>query len=413
MRLTDRLSTIETLFEEMDGCQASNWQKGLIEKFRKDNPELNEDLDFCFEVLAGKHKLGYTMVEGEGFNWKEEFQTKTIKEFYQLFITTDRSQENLEELFELPPFLYASFWAKLCNREYRLGYSNKAAMVTNNSPMLAKKWTEERWRFKQSHPYIFIQEKYDGNRSVWEKGVFMSRRGKVQRLDFDMKEFVGDHPGFTFDGEVITQRGDFNAASGAINSKYGSKDSLVYVIYDIIDPKLPYFVRKDMLDKFKDTQKVKVAPILAEGRYGIDITDKDIDALLGKMVADGAEGIMIRIGDANYENKRTHNLLKYKLVQSMDMLCTDFVPGTGKYEGMIGSLKVSIRTRDGKHIVTYVGTGLKDYERSLNPSHFIGKIVEVEYFEVCKNKDGEEDLYSLRFPRFKGIRYDKTTTSEY
>lgn len=415
MGLKTRIANVETLFNMMDGVQASNWQKEVVAEFREKHPEMDRDLDFCFEVLAGRHKLGYTMEDGDGTRWKDSYDQMCIEEFYSLFRTQDLSKLNLMHLWDIVPEEMIDFWCKLCNREYRLGYSNKAKMITNLSPMLAKKWPEERWRYKiPKGTYIFVQEKYDGNRSVWSDGHFFSRRGKEQRLDFDMDEFIGDHEPVIFDGEVITQRGDFNAASGAINSKYGDKDNLVYMIYDIIDPTMTYAMRQSLLDEFKETKRVKIAPILLQGQYNVDIFDKDIDNLLGKMVEEGAEGIMIRIATGKYENKRSLNLLKYKMVQSMDMLCTGFTYGTGKYEGMIGSLKVELTTHDNKHIVTYVGTGLKDYERDLDPAlHFVGKILEVEYFEVCKNKDGEDGEYSLRFPRLKGIRTDKTTTSEY
>ena len=38
-------------------------KKSLVAKFRANHPELDDDLDFCFEVLAGKHKLGFTVYD--------------------------------------------------------------------------------------------------------------------------------------------------------------------------------------------------------------------------------------------------------------------------------------------------------------------------------------------------------------
>ena len=81
-----------------------------------------------------------------------------------------------------------------------------------------------------------------------------------------MESFAGDI-GMVFDGEVLTKRGDFNKASGIISSKDNDKDQLTYVIYDIIDPELTYEERKLLLDKLHDTDKVKIAPILASGIY--------------------------------------------------------------------------------------------------------------------------------------------------
>lgn len=434
MNLKERCDKIKFLFDSMDGEQASNWQKNVVEGFRKNWPILNDDLDFCFEVLAGKHKVGITFnikselsSSGIKADIKENLLKLTIKEYYQnmqkgiAVMGTGYIQKAYEEdvMLELG---ILTFMTPLINREYRLGYSNKAAMVTDKSPMLAKKWEEERYKIRNKK--IFIQEKYDGNRCIawFEEGKwrFQSRRGKEQKVFFDMDNFVWPVFGgstLVFDGELITKRGDFSKASGIINSIDGAKDKLVYMIYDIIDPELTYEERKNQLAKFEDTEDVKVAPILAEGLYrpvtGQDI-DEAINKVLGEMVAIGGEGIMIRIGDSKYEpGKRSLALLKYKLVQSMDMLCTGFIPGTGKYEDMIGSLNVELKTDDGQHITTSVGTGLKDWERDLDPSHFIGKIIEVEYFEKCQNQAAGPNEWSLRFPRFKGVRNDKTTTSSY
>lgn len=428
MNLKERCDKIKILFDSMDGEQASNWQVNEVRLFRTFYPELNEDLDFCFEVLAGKHKMGVTLyfTEPSKDDWND-FNLFTIKEIYNFLIRRfeifGRGQDSIAYYSSVLKALeIASFMVPLINREYRLGYSNKAAMVTDKSPMLAKKWNEERHKFRNQ--YIYIQEKYDGNRCIsWKdkNGTwkFQSRSGKPMNVNFNMEAFA---PGedLVFDGEIITKRGEFNKSAGIIASQDGPKDQLIYMIYDIIAPELSFHQRNERLNMLLNTDDIKTAPILDQGCYEpIIITQEglynaDIDKLLGDMVAQGGEGIMIRIGDSKYEpGKRSLGLLKYKLVQSMDMLCTGFIPGTGKYEDMIGSLNVELKTDDGQHITTSVGTGLKDWERDLDPSHFIGKIIEVEYFEKCQNQAAGPNEWSLRFPRFKGVRNDKTTTSSY
>lgn len=429
MELQKRCETIQKLFDQMDGEQASNWQKELVAEFRRTYPELNKDLDFCFEVLAGKHKMGVTVYYSEPKDSLpfERLWRGSIEDFYltakNTFDEVGRTLENIAQFSGvLKKMGISGFLVPLINRTYRLGYSNKQAMVTDKSPMLAKKWDEERYHFKGKK--IFIQEKYDGNRCIsWkEDGVwkFQSRRGKPLNVNFDMESFAGDI-GMVFDGEVLTKRGDFNKASGIISSKDNDKDQLTYVIYDIIDPELTYEERKLLLDKLHDTEKVKIAPTLASGIYvgATNPTEKgqlselEIYDILTDMVGQGAEGIIVRIGDGLYENKRSLNLLKYKLVQTMDMKCTGWVPGTGKYEGMIGALTAELTTDKGEHITASIGSGLSDLDRDKDPNYFIGKILEVQYFEKSKNQTSDENEWSLRFPRLKGVRNDRTTTSEY
>ena len=46
MDLKERCKTIQELFDEMDGENASNWQKELVAQFRKDHLSLEKKLDF-------------------------------------------------------------------------------------------------------------------------------------------------------------------------------------------------------------------------------------------------------------------------------------------------------------------------------------------------------------------------------
>ena len=54
---------------------------------------------------------------------------------------------------------------------------------------------------------------------------------------------------------------------------------------------------------------------------------------------------------------------------------------------------------------------MTDAIRLSNPDSWIGKIIEVAYFEGSKSKT--KSIASLQFPRMKGVRHDKTETSLY
>ena len=131
----------------------------------------------------------------------------------------------------------------------------------------------------------------------------------------------------------------------------------------------------------------------------------------------GGEGIMINLGDRTYQHKRTDGLLKMKKVQTMDMLVINTEYGSGKYEGQVGALLCQITTDDGKVISCNVGTGLSDEQRldwAIHPENIVGKIVEIGYFSLSQSSDARGSrFYSLRFPRLKGVRNDKSETSVY
>ncbi len=72
---------------------------------------------------------------------------------------------------------------------------------------------------------------------------------------------------------------------------------------------------------------------------------------------------------------------------------------------MIGSFVCE----DDNSVVRVSVAGMTDDIRMSNPKQWIGKIIEVAYFEISKSK--VNDHYSLQFPRIKGIRHDKDETS--
>ena len=122
---------------------------------------------------------------------------------------------------------------------------------------------------------------------------------------------------------------------------------------------------------------------------------------------------MINTGFGKYQHQRTDDLLKYKNVQTMDMKVIDWEYGNGKYEFSLGYLICYGKAPNGKEISCRVGTGISDAQRSTwsgNPELIVGKIVEVAYFDISHNNTG---VYSLRFPRLKGVREDKTEVSPY
>ena len=163
-----------------------------------------------------------------------------------------------------------------------------------------------------------------------------------------------------------------------------------------------YTVRRadaELLFNQIDFQYFELLPILYRGSDTSKITE-----LLEEEVSNGEEGIMINICDALYEFKRTNSLLKVKKMQTMDLEIIGFEEGTGRLAGTLGAILV--RYKDGN--VVKVGSGFSDEIRTLiwtEPSDFLGKIVEIQYFEETTNADGGK---SLRFPIFKDFRPDKT-----
>ena len=103
-------------------------------------------------------------------------------------------------------------------------------------------------------------------------------------------------------------------------------------------------------------------------------------------------------------------ILKVKKMQSADLKCIAVEEGTGQNVGRLGAAIVQLPIGDKIYEVS-VGSGFTFEDREYfwnNREEIVGKIIEVQYFEITQNQQGG---YSLRFPVFKAVRNDKTEVS--
>lgn len=400
-------------------------------------PDCRDDFNFILEILAGKHKLGYSYYRRESLDiMPTSVMQKSFKEYLQPLwdplTKHDLSIASIEVAMKQVRW-HTSFVASIVNRTLRLGIGPSLLPKDGLSAMLAKKYEG---KIKSDDTGYFVTEKLDGNRCIASydgtKWNFTSRNGKPMNVNFNMGNLPTDR---VYDGEILStaqtecskaiargvyieQHGGtsaFQNTSGLINRK-GEKKGLVYNIFDIMCDNAPYFERRTELEYIAkaelNSNDIRILPILKRYNTAAELRE-GIDKLLVDVTCAGAEGLMINTGFGKYQHQRTDDLLKYKNVQTMDMKVIDWEYGNGKYASSLGYLQCVGKTPDGKDISCRVGTGISDYERDLwvlEPNKIIGKIVEIAYFAISHNNTG---VYSLRFPRLKGIREDKTEVSPY
>ena len=415
-KLVNRCKLLQEYFNYLSNTSSRLEKENILNSLKAKYPSIISDLNYCFEVLAGKHKLGYTYIPSQASSDKsEDFKDYTIEQFVNNVLKQfPATAWGIQAATETTPTEARLFIGMLVNREFRLGYSNKNEMIKSHSPMLAKRYPDS-----VHEQYYYIQEKLDGNRCIAyydfdeNKWKFQSRSGKPLKVDFDMSWASLD---LILDGEIMTLEHagsrDFNRTSGAINGKYTDKSGLHYFIYDIIDEELPYKDRWKILRGFSTCDlgsDCSILPVLDEVPVYVNPDyNWKLDEWLDKITAKGGEGIMLRDPYATYKcGKRTDALLKYKKVQTMDLRIVDWNEGNGKYIGAIGSF---VCQTDDESIKVNV-SGLPDDIHYSDPNQYIGKIIEVAYFDISVNSvTGQK---SLRFPRLKCFRDDKDTTSIY
>lgn len=291
--------------------------------------------------------------------------------------------------------------------------------VPKFSVMLAKKFEPEKHLKDDKLPVTHaITEKIDGNRTtaiIDEQGgvTLMARSGKPYEGYTELIEDIKSMElhSVVLDGEMVAKNPDnlpsdkLFAVTQSITRSKGEKTGLDYWIYDMVPldefingkSTNTYEVRRQSLEllepKTMKTEGVFILPIMCWTR------DMDtIQRYTDKMAEQGKEGIMLNSANGLYVTTRSNNLLKVKQFFTMDLLCTGVIEEIRG--GTLGAIEVEYKGNTVK-----VGSGFNQYEREYlweHPDEIIGKVIEIQYFEVSTNKDTGKE--SLRFPTFKRIR---------
>jgi ATP-dependent DNA ligase len=274
---------------------------------------------------------------------------------------------------------------------------------------------------KLSFPMI-AQTKMDGMRfnAICENGKvqYRSRNGKELDLfgvlDDDVKSLTAELS-FVLDGELLMAGADGKPmdrkTGNGLLTKFqkgtGTPElakQIRAVVWDIV----PLFAfrkgrcsvgyrERHLMLTTEGVVNITVAPITI-----VNSMD-EAQVLYQQKLAEGEEGLVLKDPKGPWEDKRVKHQVKMKAELEADLKVTGFLPGSGKFEGKIGSLLVE--TADGQ-VKTAVGTGLTDEERSLPFTEFENKIVAVKYNAVIMDK--RTGLKSLFLPVFVEIREDKT-----
>ena len=286
---------------------------------------------------------------------------------------------------------------------------------------------------------ICITEKLDGFRIVYNplQQKFFTRKGQeyegLEHLIPELNDLcvaIGEdklvNEDVVIDGELVHEPVDglnsqelYALTSSAARKKGKHKDKLKlqFNVFDFVPVNefmsglttLKYKSRRIIMDKvfasLKGLKHVKPVNVFYMGLFDENV----LMNTLQQVESWGGEGVMINLMDGVYECKRSKNLLKVKSFKDADVLVLDVVEGTKKNVGNLGAVLVQF-LYDGKPMTCEVGSGWYDSERSFywrNPEKIIGKIIEIKYFEVTKNKK-DETQYSLRFATYTHrIREDK------
>lgn len=216
----------------------------------------------------------------------------------------------------------------------------------------------------------WVSEKLDGVRAYWDGHQLISRGGiHLHAPDW----FTAGFPAVALDGELWMGRGTFESLSGTVRRQVPDEAQwrrVRYLVFDMPDAGATFGQRLKRLRALLSTLESPYIALVEQVRIA------DHAALMAKLeevVADGGEGLMLHRDAAPYRAERSTDLLKLKPYMDAEARVTAYLPGKGKYAGMLGALEVT--TAEGVRFA--IGSGFSDAQRRTPPP--IGSLVTYKY----------------------------------
>lgn len=248
------------------------------------------------------------------------------------------------------------------------------------------------------------------------KIIIKSRQNKLYEDLIDLEKAFKDMPDNTFyEGELLafnpngeewkTSEDQFKLTNKILHTD-GEKHGIYIELFDMIpledfkngESKIKAKDRRKNIDKLVDkvdNELIHKAETIYQG------TNTDLIQEKLEEVSDCSkhEGLMIILNDSIYESKRVNYHLKVKLWQTNDLKVIGLKESVER-PNTLGSLVVDFKGQE--QGVSGISDNLKELWWN-NPKEIIGKIIEVKYKAVTKDKEGNE---SLQFCTFVRVRED-------
>ena len=285
-------------------------------------------------------------------------------------------------------------WQKNIDKGYTEDINAVATAKKYFDPMLAHKYNN--YKNKIKFP-VLASPKIDGCRMVAQKNGLYTRNGKpyvsCPHIVEALKPFFDAHPDWVIDGEVYSHNQDFEKIISLVKKSKptpqnieDSKRLVQYWVFDgVTDDKTLGFEKRfqiitNEIIKLVTSNKatftfVPTTPIHSHTEI---INANNI------FVSEGYEGVILRVPNSAYENKRSKNLLKYKTFLDEEFKILDIIEGTGNRAGMAGNLTLEIN--NGKTFNAGIKGG-EDYYKQLliDKNKYIGKLATIRYQNLSKD----------------------------
>lgn len=212
-----------------------------------------------------------------------------------------------------------------------------------------------------------MSEKLDGVRGYWDGSHLLSRNGYLLSPP---PYFIQDFPPFAIDGELFSQRNQFEQISAIVRSEQDiGWHKLKLYVFDVPNQTGDLATRLQYLADYLASNPNPYIEIIEQ----IPIRDEQhLQSFLAQVEEGGGEGVVVRDPKAPYTAGRNNRILKVK--SYLDEECTVIAhhQGKGQFANVLGALTCENHRGQFK-----IGSGFKLIERQNPPP--IGSIISYKY----------------------------------
>lgn len=406
-----------------------------------DDEEVKSILQFVYDPYTLSGIRAKSLAEASGASYAGRKDILSLLGWLRNHHTGRKLDVEFAKGFVVTAAPYSDLVASIICKDLKLGVQpttlNKIfgeGFIKTFGVQLAERYFEAPEKYLPEGTDFILTTKMDGIRCICIIGMdgyiqFFTRQGQPIEGLVDLEQEAKNFPkGVVIDGELLLENPNnleskdlYRKTVKVVNSDAAEKKSIYFNAFDMLAlehfqkgiSSAPTSTRKEVLEKLLTTIKgfkwFINTPILYKG------TDQSkIHYWLDKITSEGGEGVMINISDAPYMCRRTKYLLKCKKFNTADVRVLDVEEGTGSNKGKLGAVKIEFLGPDGKPYTCKVGSGFEQPEREYfwkHPEAILGKIIQIKYFEISNNQLNSD--YSLRFPTFEEVRFDKDEISMY
>ncbi|WP_166424484.1 DNA ligase [Paraglaciecola sp. 20A4] len=251
--------------------------------------------------------------------------------------------------------------------------------VLNHNPLLAQVGPPIELANRYNEDIVItdylVSEKLDGVRARWNNEQLITRSGNpISAPDW----FIRGFPAQFLDGELWIARKKFEKTASVVLTQQPDERwrDVKFMIFDLPEHPGPFSERFSKLETLIRQANLPQLKIIPQLRFA---NTSALMEALDTVIAKGGEGLMLHYQDALYVSGRGNNVLKLKKHMDAEAIVLAYLPGKGKYLGMMGALIVQMS--NGQKFK--IGSGFSDDER-LNPPA-IGSVITYKYYDFTVN----------------------------